>query len=169
MKTTIEITRLRLHAFHGVLEQERRVGNDFEVSVTVGYPVVIGSDELSATLNYAELVRRHEHRTRTARSQITRKRLGIQQLRQQILVITRLRGDDVIMIGGSDEHGVPITIKARREGVTPQDIVDRYHNIIKDSFKELGATADNVRRCQPEHILRPSALCAQGHWHKEEP
>lgn len=56
MKTTIEITRLRLHAFHGVLEQERRVGNDFEVSVTVGYPVVIGSDELSATLNYAELI-----------------------------------------------------------------------------------------------------------------
>ena len=40
----IEITRLRLHAFHGVLEQERRVGNDFEVSVTVGYPVVIGSE-----------------------------------------------------------------------------------------------------------------------------
>ena len=43
----------------------------------------------------------------------------------------RLRGQDVVMIGGSDEHGVPITIKAKAEGVTPQDIVDRYHNIIK--------------------------------------
>ena len=58
----------------------------------------------------------------------------------------RLRGDDVIMIGGSDEHGVPITIKARREGVTPQDIVDRYHNIIKDSFKELGVSFDIYSR-----------------------
>ena len=42
----------------------------------------------------------------------------------------RLRGQDVVMVGGSDEHGVPITIKARREGVTPQDIVDRYHKIM---------------------------------------
>ncbi len=58
----------------------------------------------------------------------------------------RLRGDDVIMIGGSDEHGVPITIKARREGVTPQDIVDRYHNIIKDSFEELGVSFDIYSR-----------------------
>ena len=47
----------------------------------------------------------------------------------------RLKGEDVLFIGGSDEHGVPITIKAKKEGVTPQDIVDRYHNIIKDSFK----------------------------------
>ena len=39
----------------------------------------------------------------------------------------RLKGEDVVMIGGSDEHGVPITIKAKTEGVTPQDIVDRYH------------------------------------------
>ena len=45
----------------------------------------------------------------------------------------RLRGEDVLFIGGSDEHGVPITIKAKNEGVTPQDIVDRYHNIIKNS------------------------------------
>ncbi len=50
----------------------------------------------------------------------------------------RLRGEDVVMIGGSDEHGVPITIKAQNEGVTPQDIVDRYHKIIKDSMEELG-------------------------------
>ncbi len=54
----------------------------------------------------------------------------------------RLRGQDVLMIGGSDEHGVPITIKARKEGVTPQDIVDRYHNIIKDSFAEFGISFD---------------------------
>ena len=54
----------------------------------------------------------------------------------------RLKGDDVLFIGGSDEHGVPITIKAKAEGVTPQDIVDRYHNIIKDSFAELGISFD---------------------------
>ena len=58
----------------------------------------------------------------------------------------RLRGDDVIMVGGSDEHGVPITIKAREEGVTPQDIVDRYHAIIRDSMKELGITFDVYSR-----------------------
>ncbi len=54
----------------------------------------------------------------------------------------RLKGDDVLFIGGSDEHGVPITIKAKAEGVTPQDIVDRYHNIIKDSFEQLGISFD---------------------------
>lgn len=54
----------------------------------------------------------------------------------------RLKGEDVLFIGGSDEHGVPITIKAKKEGVTPQDIVDRYHNIIKDSFAELGISFD---------------------------
>ena len=54
----------------------------------------------------------------------------------------RLQGRDVLLIGGSDEHGVPITIKARKEGVTPQDIVDRYHNIIKESFAELGISFD---------------------------
>ena len=54
----------------------------------------------------------------------------------------RLKGEDVMFIGGSDEHGVPITIKARNEGVTPQDIVDRYHKIIKDSFEELGISFD---------------------------
>ncbi len=54
----------------------------------------------------------------------------------------RLKGEDVLMIGGSDEHGVPITIKAKKEGVTPQDIVDRYHNIIKDSFEGLGISFD---------------------------
>ena len=58
----------------------------------------------------------------------------------------RLRGEDVKMIGGSDEHGVPITIKAKAEGVTPQDIVDRYHNIIKDSFEGLGISFDVYSR-----------------------
>lgn len=58
----------------------------------------------------------------------------------------RLRGEDVIMVGGSDEHGVPITLKARQEGVSPQDIVDRYHNIIKDSMKELGVSFDVYSR-----------------------
>lgn len=58
----------------------------------------------------------------------------------------RLRGEDVVMIGGSDEHGVPITIKAKKEGVTPQDIVDRYHKIIKDSFEGLGISFDIYSR-----------------------
>lgn len=58
----------------------------------------------------------------------------------------RMRGEDVVMIGGSDEHGVPITIKAKAEGVTPQDIVDRYHKIIKDSFEELGISFDIYSR-----------------------
>jgi len=58
----------------------------------------------------------------------------------------RLKKEDVIMIGGSDEHGVPITIKAKNEGVTPQDIVDRYHEIIKDSFKKFGISFDVYSR-----------------------
>ena len=58
----------------------------------------------------------------------------------------RLKGEDVLMIGGSDEHGVPITIKAREEGVTPQDIVDRYHAIIRDSMAELGVSFDIYSR-----------------------
>lgn len=62
----------------------------------------------------------------------------------------RLKGEDVIMIGGSDEHGVPITIKARAEGVTPQDIVDRYHGIIKESMKELGISFDIYSRTTSE-------------------
>jgi len=58
----------------------------------------------------------------------------------------RLQGHDVAFICGSDEHGVPITIKAKNEGVTPQDIVDKYHKIIKDSFEEFGITFDNYSR-----------------------
>ena len=58
----------------------------------------------------------------------------------------RLTGNDVAFICGSDEHGVPITIKAKKEGVTPQDIVDKYHAIIKDSFEEFGISFDNYSR-----------------------
>ncbi len=53
---------------------------------------------------------------------------------------------DVVFIGGSDEHGVPITIKARKEGVSPQDIVDKYHGIIKKSFEEFGISFDIYSR-----------------------
>ena len=62
----------------------------------------------------------------------------------------RLNGRDVLLIGGSDEHGVPITIKAKAEGMTPQDIVDRYHKIIKDSFEELGISFDVYGRTTSE-------------------
>ena len=58
----------------------------------------------------------------------------------------RSNGNEVLFIGGSDEHGVPITIKARKEGCTPQDIVDRYHAIIRDSFKEFGISFDIYSR-----------------------
>ena len=58
----------------------------------------------------------------------------------------RLAGRPVTMIGGSDEHGVPITLKARKEGVTPQDIVDRYHKLIKESFEGLGISFDIYSR-----------------------
>ncbi|MBO3117981.1 methionine--tRNA ligase [Winogradskyella sp. DF17] len=58
----------------------------------------------------------------------------------------RLRGNDVAFICGSDEHGVPITIKAKKEGVTPQAIVDKFHAIIKTSFEEFGITFDNYSR-----------------------
>jgi methionyl-tRNA synthetase len=58
----------------------------------------------------------------------------------------RLTGNDVAFIGGSDEHGVPITIKAKNEGVSPQDIVDKYHTIIKKSFEDFGITYDNYSR-----------------------
>jgi methionyl-tRNA synthetase len=58
----------------------------------------------------------------------------------------RMSGQECFMVGGSDEHGVPITIKAKAEGVTPQDIVDRYHKIIKDSFEELGISFDVYSR-----------------------
>jgi len=58
----------------------------------------------------------------------------------------RMKGEDVLLIGGSDEHGVPITIKAQKEGITPQDVVDKYHNIIKDSFEKFGISFDVYSR-----------------------
>jgi methionyl-tRNA synthetase len=58
----------------------------------------------------------------------------------------RLTGNDVAFICGSDEHGVPITIKAKKEGVKPQDIVDKYHAIIKKSFEDFGISFDNYSR-----------------------
>ena len=62
----------------------------------------------------------------------------------------RLKGEEVLFVGGSDEHGVPITIKAKKEGVTPQDIVDRYHGIIKKSFEEFGISYDVYSRTTSE-------------------
>ena len=62
----------------------------------------------------------------------------------------RMRGEDVLYICGSDEHGVPITIKARKEGCTPQDIVDRYHKVIRDSFTGLGINFDIYGRTSSE-------------------
>ncbi len=71
----------------------------------------------------------------------------------------RLKGEDVLFIGGSDEHGVPITIKARKEGVSPQDIVDRYHGIIKKSFEDFGISFDVYSRTSaPIHHETASAF-----------
>lgn len=58
----------------------------------------------------------------------------------------RLKGEEVLFIGGSDEHGVPITLKARNAGITPQDVVDKYHAMIKDSFQRLGISFDVYSR-----------------------
>ena len=62
----------------------------------------------------------------------------------------RMRGEDVVFICGSDEHGVPITIKAKDQGVTPQDIVDRYHKVMKDAFTGLGINFDIYSRTSSE-------------------
>ena len=58
----------------------------------------------------------------------------------------RLKGEEVLFVGGSDEHGVPVTIRAKKEGVTPQDVVDRYHALIKKSFEEFGISFDVYSR-----------------------
>ena len=58
----------------------------------------------------------------------------------------RLKGEEVMFIGGSDEHGVPVTMRARKEGITPQDVVDRYHKMIKDSFEQFGISFDVYSR-----------------------
>jgi methionyl-tRNA synthetase len=64
----------------------------------------------------------------------------------------RAKGEDVLFVSGTDEHGVPITIKAKKEGVTPQEVVDKYHKIIKDSFAEFGINFDTYgRTTSPVH------------------
>ena len=64
----------------------------------------------------------------------------------------RLKGRDVIFVGGSDEHGVPVTIRARKEGITTQEVVDRYHNLIKKSFEDFGISFDIYSRTtSPTH------------------
>ena len=64
----------------------------------------------------------------------------------------RLKKREVVFIGGSDEHGVPITIRAKKEGITPQDVCDRYHKLIKDSFEEFGISFDVYSRTtSPTH------------------
>ena len=64
----------------------------------------------------------------------------------------RLKKQDVVFIGGSDEHGVPVTIRAKKEGITVQEVVDRYHNIIKKSFEEFGISFDIYSRTtSPTH------------------
>ena len=69
----------------------------------------------------------------------------------------RMKGEEVLVVGGSDEHGVRITSKAKKEGVTPQDIVDRYHNIIKDSFADLGISFDVYGRTTSETHRRTAS------------
>ena len=59
---------------------------------------------------------------------------------------SRLAGMETLFVCGSDEHGVPITLRAKKEGITPQDVVDRYHEIIKTSFKDLGISFDIYSR-----------------------
>ncbi|MDR2057926.1 MAG: methionine--tRNA ligase [Dysgonamonadaceae bacterium] len=62
----------------------------------------------------------------------------------------RLKGEEVLFIGGSDEHGVPIALKAKAEGITPQEVVDHYHAIIKKSFEDFGITFDIYSRTSSE-------------------
>ena len=58
----------------------------------------------------------------------------------------RLKGEEVLFVGGSDEHGVPVTIRARKEGITTQEVVDRYHELIKSSFEQFGISFDVYSR-----------------------
>ncbi len=71
----------------------------------------------------------------------------------------RLKGQEVLLVGGSDEHGVPVTIRARKEGCTVQDVVDRYHNLIKKSFEDFGISFDVYSRTTSEtHKKHASAF-----------
>ena len=62
----------------------------------------------------------------------------------------RLKGEEVLHVGGSDEHGVPVTIRAKKEGCTPQDVVDRYHSIIKQAYADFGISFDIYSRTTSE-------------------
>ncbi len=76
----------------------------------------------------------------------------------------RMCNEEVLFIGGSDEHGVPIALKARAEGVTPQEVVDRYHKLIKDSFAEFGISFDIYSRTtSPEHRRTASEFFSKLH------
>ncbi|MDR1758413.1 MAG: methionine--tRNA ligase [Bacteroidales bacterium] len=76
----------------------------------------------------------------------------------------RASGKEVLFIGGSDEHGVPITLKARAEHITPQDVVDRYHYMIRDSFEQLGISFDIYSRTtDPVHHETASAFFTKLH------
>jgi methionyl-tRNA synthetase len=69
----------------------------------------------------------------------------------------RMKKEDVVFVCGSDEHGVPITIKARQEGISPQDVVDKYHAMNKDSFADLGISFDIYSRTtNPMHFKTAS-------------
>jgi len=75
----------------------------------------------------------------------------------------RLRGRDVKFICGSDEHGVPITIKARQLGITPQDVVDKYHLIIKDSFERFGISFDIYSRTSSKTHHKTAAIFSENY------
>ena len=67
----------------------------------------------------------------------------------------RIRGRDVKFVCGSDEHGVPITIKAKNEGITPQEVVDRYHAMMGAAFEEFGINFDHYSRTSSEQHHMP--------------
>ena len=80
----------------------------------------------------------------------------------------RLKGEEVLFVCGSDEHGVPIAIKAKKEGVSPQDIVDRYHGIIKDSFERFGVTFDIYSRTTSATHREHASACFRTLYEKGE-
>ena len=69
----------------------------------------------------------------------------------------RRKGKDVLFVGGSDEHGIPVTIRAKRENTTPQAIVDRYHDLIKNTFSDLGISFDIYDRTSSQHHHKNAA------------
>ncbi|MEP2770873.1 MAG: methionine--tRNA ligase [Fulvivirga sp.] len=76
------------------------------------------------------------------------------------------KGEDVLFVCGSDEHGVAITLRAKKEGVTPKEIVDKYHNLIKDSFKKFGIDFDIYSRTSSEEHHKTSSEFFKNLYHK---